>query len=568
MKLPSSESFVLALGICVCASPTSDPKHAPASQFASNQEQLQPSQESAKENANLIFNSVHSAGRQWGSSLYHNGFSFFPARVPAGTLLYHGSREDKPPSGLEWLAFEIEHAENFAHSVHWRPGAPRPGPPGDGQKPPAQQEPLNKKNSNDEEEPNYRGYLQTYQATRDLNLLYLDGTSAGKTDMGTLDSQDLILRENKTNHDDIDWGEMRRARDMCDILPEWGYDGVVRMEIGFEVILCDFYTGAVDLVSVTRTFLSEDKLGNGDTQGFEWARAVAERYDGIGGDRLQIDYSSMVSGLFFPINISHTDPERPDLKRLASATLDELKDIKSYLKDVATRPRSFKVNWQAIVDMIVSRFQGRLVSLASNDLGESHFIDQLESTILAWVDAPPLPGDVNLSSVNEEVNGTANAIKQCRKHYLRPALAKKRDWSVEDELIHTAIDSVLGAICEELFAIRASLLEADDRITSRGSYLIVRDQSNKKQSEAVIAGRARVQNLMDTLGWTVWKQKQPCPPNEVLFIAMWPFGDTDDHWNPGCRPIEHFRRMSGDYWDLDMGPRPPAREDDNSNEEL
>jgi hypothetical protein len=45
----------------------------------------------ALENANYIFNSVHHAMRQWGSSLDHNGMSIFLATVPADTEFYHGT---------------------------------------------------------------------------------------------------------------------------------------------------------------------------------------------------------------------------------------------------------------------------------------------------------------------------------------------------------------------------------------------------------------------------------------------------------------------------------------------
>ena len=37
---------------------------------------------STQSNADTIFNAIHSAGRQWGSSVNHNGVSIFPATVP------------------------------------------------------------------------------------------------------------------------------------------------------------------------------------------------------------------------------------------------------------------------------------------------------------------------------------------------------------------------------------------------------------------------------------------------------------------------------------------------------
>ncbi len=64
-----------------------------------------PSLESAKSNAPLIFNDIHSSMRQRGSSLNHNGMSLFPGRIPNNTHLYHGTHKPDAVKGMEWLAF-------------------------------------------------------------------------------------------------------------------------------------------------------------------------------------------------------------------------------------------------------------------------------------------------------------------------------------------------------------------------------------------------------------------------------------------------------------------------------
>ena len=517
-------------------------------------EPVTPSHNSAKANANLIFNEIHSAGRQWGSSFYHNGFGFFPAVMPKGTLMYHGTHQNYTPPGPEWLAFEIEHAENFGRS--FRGGNRGPRPPGHGGPP------ENGKHFDENPDPedgredlrrrdkvgNFRGYLHVYQATRDLNLLLIDGMSAGKTTMGTLDSQDLVLRENTTKHNEPGhFDEWPRALDICDTVTEWGYDGVVRVEVGFEVIHCNF-TNGIDLVSMTRTLMPDEKVGDDELETFEFARAVAERYDGVGGDRLRIDFSSMVSGLFFPINISSTDADRPDLIRLGAAPLSELKDIKSYLQKVATKPRRFTVNWQAVVDLIVSRFSKRLAALASTELPWYYFAGQIDSVTSTWFDAPPLPEDMTLT----EKNRTEEAIDRCRKHYLRPATISQSQWSFEDELIFTSIDTVIETICSDLFLVRSILLDASRSEPSHSEpnyrFETPKDDDGDKLKEAVKISRTLVQARMDSLGWTTWKQTQPCQVGEVLFIAMWPMGDKKDHWNPGCRSIDQIRHTDNSYW--------------------
>jgi hypothetical protein len=65
-----------------------------------------PSPDVALQNANYIFNSVHHAMRQWGSSLDHNGMSVFLATVPANTEFYHGTSSPRAINGTQWLAFD------------------------------------------------------------------------------------------------------------------------------------------------------------------------------------------------------------------------------------------------------------------------------------------------------------------------------------------------------------------------------------------------------------------------------------------------------------------------------
>src|ERR1700712_4660290 len=126
-----STLFVLIGSICALPNQSQEPLLSPL-KFGANKD-------SARTNANLIFNAIHSSMRQWGSSLNHNGMSLFPARIPNNTHLYHGTHTPNAVKGMEWLAFEIEHAEMFARSMPRR--RPRPGNPGDPERPGRPSEP-------------------------------------------------------------------------------------------------------------------------------------------------------------------------------------------------------------------------------------------------------------------------------------------------------------------------------------------------------------------------------------------------------------------------------------------
>ena len=524
---------------------------------------MQPGIESAKLNAYHIFNAVHAVGRQWDSSILHNGFSFVPTVVPKGTILYHGSRQQTKPEMPEWLAFEIEHAENFARSGKRRR---RPGPPG----PPPKDDDggfdtekqtvmssLRERNlhggdgdDDDDDEPAkyVRGYLHTYQAPEDLNLILIDGMSAGKVDMGTLDSQDYVLRE-KPDRGGDGFDEWPRAQEICDMVTEWGYEGVIRLEIGFEIILCDFNN--VNLISATRTFIrGRTYLQDLQLDLFQWARAVGQRYDGIGGDRVRFDFSSMVSGYFFPINISSTNPQRPDLIRLGANPTKDLKSIKDHLQAVLSKPRRFTVKWQAVVDMIVTRFKDRFAYMASASITPDHFEGELDVATFLYANAPSTPDDISIATPKVNLSTTEEAIDRCASHYLLPALLLKDQWSSEDELLYAAIRQVMEDICYNMFTIWEFF--PDDKLRPDNGEVPGDDDDDRDETrqQAFEAGRQLIRDMMSDLNWPAWKKTSPCPVNEVLFVAMWPFGDEEDHWNPGCRTIDDLQIPRGNYWGL------------------
>ncbi|PFH61971.1 hypothetical protein XA68_15633 [Ophiocordyceps unilateralis] len=531
---------------------------------------IRPEIDSARENCHRIFNAVNSAGRQWGSGLNHNGFSFFSAVIPAGTLFYHGTHHDFPPSTPDWLAFEIEHAETFA-TRSTAPSRRHGGGDGGGDDDEGgayerrqgmhHQKTLRRSKSSQrdthEEEKiedderrddghvlskDDQGYLHTYQTSRDIALLYADGMSGAKTSMGTLDSQDLILRENKTGNSGFR-DETGRAADICRIIQPWGYAGLIRMEAGYEIIYCDFHTN-LRLVSVRRTLSTADRVGNNTLHVAQYARAVTERYDGVGADRLKIDFSSMVSGFFFPINISNTDPLRPDLIRLGAADVEDLEDIKAYLPRVASQSRRFTVDWQAVTDMVIRRLANRLALMASGEeLSDFEFIDELETTVLIYIDAPPPSGD---SSPIQASGLRQNPIELCTQHFLLPSTLFRDEWTESDKLIHAAIESVMHDTCRTLLSIRTSLVRASPKNTNN-DYVKASDEDDDLGA-AVAVGRRDVKHLLQRLAWSEWRKVRPCPIGDVMFSVMWPLGFEEDYWSPGCRSLRDISWKREGYW--------------------
>lgn len=116
-----------------------------------------------------------------------------PATIPVGTLLYHGSFSSPLPTKPDWLAFDFDHAYMFAIFKD--------------------------------------SWVHTFMATRNLHVMYFDGSSAAKMINGTLDTQDLMV----WGEVHADWGNIFRDRERLDVLCDWGkgygVDGFVRMEM-------------------------------------------------------------------------------------------------------------------------------------------------------------------------------------------------------------------------------------------------------------------------------------------------------------------------------------------------
>ncbi|PSR80389.1 hypothetical protein BD289DRAFT_440852 [Coniella lustricola] len=196
-----------------------------------------------------LFASISHLLHQWSNTVFPNGHTLAAVQIPAYTLLYHGliaspgEAHPEPPSP-EWLALDLEMAYGIMGS------------------------------SRD-------SFLLTYQATQPIKALYFDGESATLMGSGQMDTQMLQVWGNISGPASRGDGrrggfgglgdEYARAHGLCTWLeeaglrgPGWGFEGVVRMNAGFEMIWCDFLSRSLRLVSrlnVTAPLLPEEKGG-------------------------------------------------------------------------------------------------------------------------------------------------------------------------------------------------------------------------------------------------------------------------------------------------------------------
>ncbi|CAI4714539.1 BBM_1a_G0043310.mRNA.1.CDS.1 [Saccharomyces cerevisiae] len=220
------------------------------------------------DNSTAIFNSIRAALRQSPSDIHPVGVSYFPAVIPKGTLMYHAG--SKVPTTFEWLAMDHEFSYSFGlrsptygrKSLERRHGRFGNGTNGDHPKgPPPPPPPPDEKGRGSQK-------MLTYRAARDLNkFLYLDGASAAKTDSGEMDTQLMLSNVIKEKLNLTDDGENERmaerlyAARICKWGKPFGLDGIIRVEVGFEVVLCDFSADNVELVSMLEMVQPNQYLG-------------------------------------------------------------------------------------------------------------------------------------------------------------------------------------------------------------------------------------------------------------------------------------------------------------------
>jgi hypothetical protein len=512
----------------------------------------------SESNGVRIFNTIHAALRQWGSSVDHNGMSFFPITIPAGNLFYHGRHDSQRPKTLEWLAFEIEHASQFAQNMEFLPpDLERPKmAESDLPSPWSFHGMLDKFNIvdawgdqpqeqavlADDDEPEKppmprwpwgRGYLHTYQAARPLKLVLIDGMSAAKCPLGSMDSQDYILLDFPVDEGDSVpmMRELDRARDLCKLGKEWGVDGWIRMEAGFEIIYCDFSEGGgLDLVEARGTPWKNESGGVAEWAsmgGFEWMRAAAARYHGLPRGRAVIDFSAMVSAFSYPLNTTNPDASRPELPRIINTTTEERLGLRARLGEVfgsrhaRAGNTAVPIDWQHIVDYIVTRYSDRLWYLAEAVADAEHLRSELATLLYPFLNFPEDKEDDTQAGMHTYCNLT-QPIERCSNHFLQEALARESEWTPEDRAIHAAVSGVSRTICTSLFAMRE--VAASSNGTVAGNH----DSAARIHQMAV--------HLQKRLAWSTWKECGRCPsPDQICYIAMFPAGAPEDHFSPRCK---------------------------------
>lgn len=348
-----------------------------------------------------------------------------------------------------------------------------------------------------------------------------------------------MLLLNLTETDGPMGGENERAIGMCNLastLWKGKIDGILRMEGGFEIILCNFeqHLERTGVVAVK----GRDGPGHpGGPGNWQYIRAIASRYHSIGGERVTIDYEDFVSVFAYSdlddlfVNDVQSDYAMPRLQNVKEA--DRL-HIKDEVTDMILRKdwdgESKSRNWQAVADMVVQRFSEPLHYLRTDETireDKAALAEYLTMLLRPFID----------ESDRNATLETQRCVSQLVSELPTPPLPAV-------SLAHRTLHAVTHQICNTL-------------LTSLSIASSSTPHSSSATSTYVSHAVEIVDELFEYLQWTIWKDCGTCGDNEICFIPVWPTGSHEDHAHPKCKNEQAASGSSG-YWGSHRGG-PPGR---------
>ncbi|ODV71557.1 uncharacterized protein CYBJADRAFT_169194 [Cyberlindnera jadinii NRRL Y-1542] len=473
-----------------------------------------------RENASAIFNTVQGALRNKNAQIEPIGVSFIPAYIPEGTLLYHGNGDGQIPEGPEWIAMDHEFSQNFiadragphighGHRSSTRAAEKGRGHPGRFHGPPRDSE--DKHTS-----------LLTFRVKKPLSrMILLDGSSAAKTETGEMDQQYILAGIENVSSPFV--GERESSVKICEWGKQFGLDGYIRVEVGFEVVICDFFdklelTSNVTLdwgnntlnlpLELTDEHLMDEYASLWDSVSamgsYDWAKMgnVHDKREG----RILLDFSKLQTML----NRTYVGTD-PYTRRIYNVSKDLRQDLK---RDLAQSLEGGVdpyggTNWQLLTTEIVDKFSP-ILQMINSSLSDEHsdgvskaknltvFTTNFVRRFLSWEEG---------ASIEERILAAKNRALEQYVHPLQPLRSKS------DALILSSIRRVTQMIIETVF---------DSFFVSRD---ILDDYFLKNEIDFTGLDELKYQvvDLLEVLRWesTYYTCSSRCSWDEICYTPSW-----------------------------------------------
>ncbi|KAH7884545.1 hypothetical protein F5I97DRAFT_1469050 [Phlebopus sp. FC_14] len=455
----------------------------------------------ANATGNLIFETVGSLLQRWPNTRMRNGHTVVPGTIPTGTLLYHGTHSNQLPVGPEWTATDPEHSTIFCRG-------------------PTREE----------------CWHATLATTRSLRIVYFDGSSAAKTEYGTMDTQDLIA-----------WGEIRpewvynekeRIEDLCKWAEDHGVDGFVRMEMDFEVMLCSLTAGlrVVTFSNIANSWPSRRSFpkipADSSTillHAYEVVNAGSWHNRFPGEMRVHLDLQDLVS--FYDTDlIPSLVPFRAGQQRwdhrVQNISDTDILAARARLTDALNRPenQSSGVDWMSLIRVIVDRHAQRLeliqylLNSTATDPADILDIARKTQTQLRVMLSPYI---LYTATPSTGADWAVPVFKLCATTHTSSIEINKSFMTPSEQLLLRSIQETTREICRVTTKMWASGV-----VTGVDDYLEQKESPDIAKVSALLENwREAVNALMEWLDWSVWvKCKPSCGFEEMCYLPTWPIG--------------------------------------------
>ncbi|KAL1843460.1 hypothetical protein VTJ49DRAFT_1570 [Mycothermus thermophilus] len=388
--------------------------------------------------------------------------------------------------------------------------------------------------------------LHVHSTVRPLNIIYFDGQSAALTRAGTLDSQMAVL-QGRVPLDpsyDLVYDEDQRALDLCRLTADLGIDGVVRMNAGFEILVCDFEASQVRELFITNNTVPNPEAKNkslprdpnrqpprgygnvfAEQGSFEWLRSTTWHYGGgYGGSggtgglpepRVKLDLCRMVS-FYDPALSSLAGAHHGGIvgnltyengwglrrgHRLLKIDDTDVKLVRGWLKNAASPSagaRCSGVDWQAMFTAVRDQHGARAREIAAvfewdhgTVEGQKAIVTRIHelshAVLIAYVDY--------FASTPKEL-----AISRCSSVYtklLNPGMLAR-----SEKLLYYTVKAVLRKLCRwewELFA-------WSERHTTNYLENPYHDELAAPDTllHEIIQHKTRASEILKWMGWDTW----------------------------------------------------------------
>ncbi|KAJ7449315.1 hypothetical protein FB451DRAFT_1053461 [Mycena latifolia] len=474
----------------------------------------------------LIFDTISSVLQHWPNTRYRNGHNLVPGTVPVGTLLYHGRGDSNLPTVPDWTATDPEHSYMFCR------GSSEEG-----------------------------CWHLTIITSRPLQVLYFDGSSAAKMRDGPMDTQDVV-----------GWGqvapdryfdERNRIIDLCNWGKPLGIDGYVRMEMDFEIMLCDF-TAGVEIVSMAN-LASQGRGGPGGPGGPRHRNVSEETHDAAihqgpaaasgfevihsgswhnrypGDRRIKLDLTRLISFYDTALVPSLVEKrfklERWD-HRLLGITARDVAAVMDRLTQAYTAPAQTGsgVDWDTLFKVVVDRYDDRfeMVRHVLNATADDELVTAKKAMAQFRVMLTPYILHTAVPSSRGDNAWAAPVFKFCatsHTEYIRRSTSLSSKLTASEHLLLNAVEETNREICRIIVR-----MWAEGAAAGLDDALPVSDPIEVDSAILTRKWRVAVDDLMAWLDWSVWVKCRPeCSFEEMCYLPTWPFG-RGDGGDRGDRP--------------------------------